>query len=42
MAFRARDRESVPGGDYRMVVGFDRKRSIAEYDKIDVLTVSLF
>ena len=51
MAFRAPDRESVPGGDYRMVVAFDGKRSIAfvkfvathaKYDKIDVLTVSLF
>jgi mRNA interferase HigB len=41
----------VAGGDYRMVVAFDWKRSIAfvkfvgthaKYDKIDVLTVSLF
>lgn len=39
------------GGDYRMVVAFDWRRSIAfikffgshaEYDKIDALTVSLF
>ena len=41
----------VAGGDYRMVVAFDWKRSIAfikfvgthaDYDKIDALTVSLF
>lgn len=41
----------MAGGDYRMVVAFDRKRSIAfvkfvgtdvEYDKIDAPTVSLF
>jgi len=46
-----RVRFEVAGGDYRMVVAFDWKRSIAfvkfvgthaEYDKIDVLTVSLF
>ncbi len=41
----------VTGGDFRMVVAFDWKRSIAfvkflgaraEYDRIDALTVSLF
>ncbi len=46
-----RVRFEVAGGDYRMVVAFDWKRSIAfikfvgthaEYDKIDALTVSLF
>ena len=46
-----RVRFEVAGGDYRMVVAFDWKRSIAfvkfvgthaEYDKVDVLTVSLF
>ncbi|RZL84932.1 MAG: type II toxin-antitoxin system HigB family toxin [Sphingomonas sp.] len=46
-----RVRFELAGGDYRMVVAFDRKRSIAfikfvgthaEYDKIDALTVSLF
>jgi mRNA interferase HigB len=45
-----RVRFEVAGGDYRMVVAFDWKRSIAfikfvgthaEYDKIDALTVSL-
>ncbi len=46
-----RVRFEVAGGDYRMVVAFDWKRSIAfikfigthaDYDKIDALTVSLF
>ena len=46
-----RVRFEVSGGDYRMVVAFDWKRSIAfikfigthaEYDKIDALTVNLF
>jgi len=46
-----RVRFEVAGGDYRMVVAFDWKRSIAfikfigthaEYDKINALTVSLF
>ncbi|MBJ6123297.1 type II toxin-antitoxin system HigB family toxin [Sphingomonas mollis] len=46
-----RVRFEVAGGDYRMVVAFDWKRSIAfikfigthaEYNKIDALTVSLF
>lgn len=46
-----RVRFEVAGGDYRMVVAFDWRRSIAfikfvgthaEYDKIDALTVSLF
>ena len=46
-----RVRFEVAGGDYRMVVALDWKRSIAfikfigthaEYDKIDALTVSLF
>jgi mRNA interferase HigB len=46
-----RVRFEVAGGDYRMVVAFDWKRSIAfikfvgthaDYDKIDTLTVSLF
>jgi mRNA interferase HigB len=46
-----RVRFEVAGGDYRMVVAFDWKRSIAfikfigshaEYDKIDALTVNLF
>lgn len=46
-----RVRFEVAGGDYRMVVAFDWKQSIAfikfvgthaEYDKIDALTVSLF
>lgn len=46
-----RVRFEVAGGDFRMVVAFDWKRSIAfikfigtyaEYDRIDALTVSLF
>lgn len=46
-----RVRFEVAGGDYRMVVAFDWKRSIAfvkfvgshaEYDKIDALAVKLF
>ena len=46
-----RVRFEVAGGDYRMVVAFDWRRSIAfvkfigthaEYDRIDALTVSLF
>ena len=46
-----RVRFEVAGGDYRMVVAFDWKRSTAfikfvgthaDYDKIDALTVSLF
>ena len=46
-----RVRFEVSGGDYRMVVAFDWKRSIAflkfigthaEYDKIDALNVNLF
>jgi mRNA interferase HigB len=46
-----RVRFEVAGGDYRMVVAFDWKRSIAfikflgthaEYDRIDAVTVSLF
>ncbi|MBD8621126.1 type II toxin-antitoxin system HigB family toxin [Sphingomonas sp. CFBP 13728] len=46
-----RVRFEVAGGDYRMVVAFDWRRSIAfikfagthaDYDKIDALTVSLF
>src|SRR6266404_8975460 len=46
-----RVRFEVAGGDYRMVVAFDWRRSIAfikflgthaEYDRIDAITVSLF
>jgi mRNA interferase HigB len=46
-----RVRFEVAGGDHRMVVAFDWKRSIAlvkfvgthaEFDKVDALTVSLF
>jgi mRNA interferase HigB len=46
-----RVRFEVAGGDYRMVVAFDWKRSIAfikfigthaEYDKIDALAVNIF
>lgn len=46
-----RVRFEVAGGDYRMIVAFDWRRSIAfvkfigthaEYDRIDALTVSLF
>lgn len=46
-----RVRFEVAGGDYRMVVAFDWKRSIAfikfvgthaEYDRIDAITVDLF
>jgi mRNA interferase HigB len=46
-----RVRFEVAGGDYRLVVAFDWRRSIAfvkfigthaEYDKVDVLTVSQF
>jgi mRNA interferase HigB len=44
-------RFEVAGGDYRLVVAFDFRRSIAfekfigtraEYDRIDALTVTLF
>jgi mRNA interferase HigB len=46
-----RVRFEVAGGDYRMIVAFDFRRSIAfikfvgthaDYDRIDALTVSLF
>jgi mRNA interferase HigB len=46
-----RVRFEVAGGDYRMVVAFDWRRSIAfikfigthaDYDRIDALTVTLF
>jgi mRNA interferase HigB len=46
-----RVRFEVAGGDYRMIVAFDFRRSIAfikfvgthaEYDRIDALTVKLF
>lgn len=46
-----RVRFEVAGGDYRLIVAFDFRRRIAfvkflgthaEYDRIDVLTVSLF
>lgn len=46
-----RVRFEVAGGDYRLIVAFDFKRSIAfvkfigthaEYDRIDALTVSAF
>lgn len=46
-----RVRFEVAGGDFRMIVAFDWRRSIAfikfvgthaEYDRIDALTVSLF
>lgn len=46
-----RVRFEVAGGDYRMIVAFDWRRSIAfvkfvgthaEYDKINALTVNLF
>ena len=46
-----RVRFEVAGGDYRMVVAFDWRRSIAfikflgthaEYDRIDAISVSLF
>lgn len=46
-----RVRFEVAGGDYRMIVAFDFRRSIAfvkfigthaEYDRIDALTVNLF
>lgn len=46
-----RVRFEVAGGDYRMVVAFDWRRSIAfikfigshaEYDRIDALTINLF
>lgn len=46
-----RVRFEVAGGDYRMIVAFDWRRSIAfvkfigthaEYDRIDALTVNLF
>jgi mRNA interferase HigB len=46
-----RARFEVAGGNFRMIVAFDFARSItfvkfigthAEYDKVDVLTVSLF
>lgn len=46
-----RVRFEVAGGDYRLIVAFDFKRSIAfvkfvgthaDYDRIDALTVNLF
>lgn len=46
-----RVRFEIAGGDYRMIVAFDFRRSIAfikfvgthaEYDRIDALSVSLF
>lgn len=46
-----RVRFEIAGGDFRLIVAFDFKRSIAfvkfigthaEYDKIDALTVNLF
>lgn len=46
-----RVRFEVAGGDYRLIVAFDWRRSIAfvkfvgshaEYDRVDALTVNLF